>query len=109
MLLFSLHDQRPGEDRRTFLSPGLPAAEGLRCMDRADVRYYGRDDACERETVERGELVLVIAQGRARITIDDIEHPVSAFDVIVLGEGEAYSVRADDVDPAVILTLGAGR
>ena len=108
MLLFSLHDQRPGEDRRTFLSPGSPAADGLRCMNRADVRYYGRGDVSERDIVERGELVLVIAQGRARISIDDIEHPVSAFDVVVLREGEAYSVRADDVDPAVVLTLGAG-
>lgn len=108
MKIFSIRDLRPSNDSRSFLAIGSPLAEGVEHFSQADARFLGRGETWSAEPASGTECAVVVMQGSGRITIDGVEHPVRAFDVIVIQSGEEWSIRGDDVDPAVILVLGAG-
>ncbi len=108
MKMFSLRDLRPNTDRRSFLADGSPLAEGVEHFRSADARFLDRGETWSDQPTTGAERAVVVMQGCGRITIDGVEHPVRAFDVIVILSGEEWSIRGDDVDPAVILVLGAG-
>jgi hypothetical protein len=108
MKMFSLRDLRPNTDRRNFLADVSPLAEGVEHFSVADVRFLDRGETWCSEPTTGAERAVVVMQGSGRITIAGVEHPVRAFDVIVIQSGEEWSIRGDDVDPAVILVLGAG-
>ncbi|HDS74536.1 MAG TPA: hypothetical protein ENN56_03255 [Firmicutes bacterium] len=108
MKIFSLRDLRPNTDRRSFFTDGSPLAEGVNHFNVADVVFLNRGETWSAQPATGAERAVVVMQGSGRMTIDGVEHPVRAFDVIVIQSGEEWSIRGDDVDPAVILVLGAG-
>ena len=108
MKLFSCYDLRPGDDGRPFVATDSPLGDDLKDFRRIDVKFHGREEVTEPCTGGDQEIALVIMQGRGRIVVDDVEHPVSAFDVMIVQPGETWSVRCDGVDPPVVLTFETG-
>ena len=89
----------PGEFLRegglSFKSPGQRTHTG----DGPDGSDRHTHDDCE---------VFVTLQGRGRMEVDGISHPVTTGDVIVIEPGEDHHLIADADDPCVNLWLHAG-
>jgi len=112
MKIFSIYDLPGGKDSAELLGnevlgPAFPSEGVLRAFCRANVRFYERGGASEPCSPDEREEMLVVMQGRGRVLINRVEHPVAAGDVVVLGPGDTYQVLADEVDPPVVLTVAA--
>ena len=106
MKFFSVYDLPPGADSAEFLATGSPLADGVESFAQADVRFYGRGDRSALSRHDGRELLLVVMQGRGRLVVDGVEHPITAGDVALLQKDDEFAVHADDVDPPVVLTVG---
>ncbi len=109
MKIFSLYDLKPGDARRTFFEGGETPSTAPAAFASARVQFLGREEQTEPETVASGELMIVVMQGRCRICVHEVEHPVRAFDVVLLHTGDIWSVSADDIDPAVLFFVSSPR
>ncbi len=107
MKLFSVRDTPPGDDSVSHIAPGSFHAEGLESFVQADVRYFGRGEQSEPAKHDDRETIVVVIQGLARLTVADVDHPVTAGDVAIVQRGEEFTLIADEVDPAVVLIVGA--
>lgn len=109
MKIFSLYDMKPGDDRRSFLEDKETLDAAPSAFASARVQFLDREERTEPDTVASGELMIVVMQGRCRICVHEVEHPVRAFDVVLLHTGDTWSVSADDVDPAVLFFVSSPR
>jgi homogentisate 1,2-dioxygenase len=107
MKIFSMRDIPPGADGAEHLAPGSPLGDGLGAFVQADAKYYDRGEESEPRRYDDREIMLVVIQGGARLTVDQVDHPVAAGDVAILPRGEEYRISADELDPAVVLEIGA--
>jgi len=107
MKLFSIRDLPAGRDAADLVPAGAPTAASPRGFVQAGIRYYARGEESADEAHGDWELALVVMQGRARLVVDGVEHPVAAGDVVFLRADEPCRLCADEVDPAVVLTIGA--
>ncbi len=98
----SLYDLPDGNDQAELLA-NLPASYGS-C--RAKVKFFARGEVTEPERAPNGVLLLV-AQGSCVVRIDGVEFPAARFDLLALESGEAFEIRADEIDPAVVLRVDA--
>lgn len=86
----ALNFKRPGE-RSHDVGCVCPACDGKG-------RHVHPDDA----------EVFVIMQGKARIEVDGVSHPLVAGDVVICEPGEDHHLVSDEHDPCVNLYLHAG-
>ena len=111
MKIFSIYDLPSGKDRADLVVEVVPAGNRspseLRAYCHADVRFYERGGTSEPRSPQRSEEMLVVMQGRGRIVVNRVEHPVRSGDVVIIGEADTYHAVADEADPFVVLTVAA--
>ncbi len=99
MKLYSIHDVPNGSDAAVFFEGNSDGFTGAR------VRYYDRGGSSDKRSPMLEQELLVIMQGKARIVVNGVTHPVSTGDVMIVGGQDVFQIIADDVDPAVVLTV----
>jgi len=111
MRLFGIYDLAGGKDRADLIGDGRfgagPPVGALRAFAGAGVRFFDRGARSDARSSERTEEAVVVMQGRGRIVVDGIEHPVRFGDVVVIEPGESVAAVADEIDPFVLLTFSA--
>jgi len=99
MKLYSIHDIPNGKDASVFFEGNSDGFTGAR------VRYFGRGASSDKRSPMLEQELLVIMQGKANIVVNGVMHPVAAGDFMILGGQDVFQIVADEVNPAVVLTV----
>lgn len=105
-----------GKDRLHFLEgviPGRYLAQGGLSFKKPGFRTHPAGCACQHcdgqgRHVHADYEVFIILQGKARMEVDGIAHPLATGDVIICEPGEDHHLISDENEPCVNLWLHAG-
>ena len=91
------------------LVPGEHLCKGGLGFKKRGFRTHGEKNwrGSDRHVHDDSE-VFVILQGKARMEVDGVEHPLVTGDVMVIEPGEDHHLISDAEDPCVNLWLHAG-